>query len=104
MVYIGAVAAFLDMELEVLKQIVDEQFARKPKLIPANYQALDLGYNYAKEHYNCPLPIRVERRDKVGDHIMMEGNDATGLGAIYAGSNGGSMVSHYSFYFSCAIV
>jgi len=86
MIYLGALAAFLDMELPVIKGIVEEQFARKPKLIPANYQALDLGYNYAREHYQCPLPIRVERRDAVKDHILMEGNAATGLGAVYAGA------------------
>ncbi len=86
MIYIGALAALLDMELPVIKQIVDEQFARKPKLVPPNYQALELGYYYAKKNYPCPLPIRVERRDNVGDSIMMEGNDATGLAAIYAGA------------------
>ncbi len=85
-IYLGALAAFLDMELGVVKQIIEEQFARKPKLIGPNHQALDLGYEYAKTHYDCPLPIRVARRDKVGDHILMEGNAATGLGAVYAGA------------------
>ncbi|MEO0580694.1 MAG: 2-oxoacid:acceptor oxidoreductase subunit alpha [Bacteroidota bacterium] len=85
-IYLGAMAAFLDMELDVIKDLISEQFAKKPKLVLPNHQALELGYNYAKDHYACPLPIRVARRDLVKGHIMMEGNAATGLGAIYAGA------------------
>ena len=85
-VYIGALAALLDIEMEVLKDIIQKQFAKKEALIPLNFKALDLGHEYAKEHYDCPLPIRVKRMDKVGDHIMMEGNEATALGAIYGGA------------------
>ncbi|MEL6697115.1 MAG: 2-oxoacid:acceptor oxidoreductase subunit alpha [Bacteroidota bacterium] len=85
-IYLGAMAAFLDMEIDVIKELISEQFAKKPKLVLPNHQALELGYNYAKDHYTCPLPIRVARRDLVKGHIMMEGNAATGLGAIYAGA------------------
>ncbi|WP_445223476.1 2-oxoacid:acceptor oxidoreductase subunit alpha [Catalinimonas locisalis] len=85
-VYVGALAALLDIEMEVIQNIIRAQFSKKEKLIPPNYKALDLGYQYAKAHYDCPLDIRLERRDNVGDHIMIEGNTATALGAIYAGA------------------
>ena len=85
-VYLGALAGLLDIEMEVIQNIIREQFARKEKLIPPNFQALDLGFNYVQEHFNCPLGIRLERRDAVGDHILMEGNEATALGAIYGGA------------------
>ncbi len=85
-IYVGALAALLDIEMEVIKNIITEQFARKPKLIPNNFKALDLGYNYAKANYNCPLNYRLERMDGVGDSILVEGNEATGLGAIYGGA------------------
>jgi 2-oxoglutarate ferredoxin oxidoreductase subunit alpha len=45
-----------------------------------------MGVDYVKEHFEYPLPIRVERRDSVGDSIMMSGNTACALGAIYAGA------------------
>ncbi len=86
MVYIGALTALLDIEMDVVKQLVVEQFRKKEKLVASNHLALDLGWQYAREHYECPLPIRVERRDKVGDHIMMSGNTACALGAIYGGA------------------
>lgn len=86
MVYVGALSALLDIEHQVLKDIIANEFAKKPKLIPLNEYALQLGIDYAKKNYACPLPIKVERRDLIGDLIVMEGNAATGLGAIYGGA------------------
>lgn len=85
-VYVGALAAFLNIDLEVIKKIIRENFAKNEKLIPPNLLALDLGFNYATQHYACPLPIHVEKRDLVGDHILIDGNTAAGLGAVYAGA------------------
>jgi 2-oxoglutarate ferredoxin oxidoreductase subunit alpha len=85
-VYVGALTALLDIDVEAVKQIVREQFSKKPKLVPPNFKALGLGYDYAKAHYDCPLPYRLERREAIGDNIMIEGNEATALGAIFAGA------------------
>lgn len=85
-IYVGALATLLDIEVDVIKGIISEQFSRKQKLIPPNFLALDLGINYVKEHYEYPLDIRLERRDNVGDSIMIDGNTACGLGAIYGGA------------------
>jgi len=85
-IYVGAVAALLDVELGVIKQVIAEKFAGKQKNIDLNYKALDLGANYVKENYKYPLNIRVKRTDKVGDSIMIDGNTACGLGAVYAGA------------------
>ncbi|WPP53667.1 2-oxoacid:acceptor oxidoreductase subunit alpha [Catalinimonas niigatensis] len=85
-VYVGALVALLDIEIEVIQDIIRAQFSKKEKLIPPNFKALDLGYQYARSHFDCPLHIRLERRDNVGDQIMIDGNTATGLGAIYAGA------------------
>ena len=86
-IYVGALAALLDIDIIVIKTIIAENFARKEKLIPPNYKALELGYRYAQENHPCPLPIRVAKRNLVGDAIMMEGNQATALGAIYGGAS-----------------
>lgn len=86
MIYVGALTALLDIELDVVKGLVNEQFKKKEKLIPPNYQALGLGVQYIHDHYEYPLGIRLERRDKNGDRILMNGNTACALGAIYAGA------------------
>jgi len=86
-IYVGALAALLDIEMAVIKNIITEQFAKKPKLIPNNFKALDLGFEYAKKHFDCPLEYRLKRMDRVGDSILVEGNEATALGAIYGGAS-----------------
>ncbi|MCB0635458.1 MAG: 2-oxoacid:acceptor oxidoreductase family protein [Lewinella sp.] len=85
-IYLGALAALLDIEMEVIREIMREQFTKKPKLLPPNFRALGLGYQYIQDHYDFPLPIRLERMDALGDQIMIEGNTATALGALYAGA------------------
>ena len=84
-IYLGALVALLDIDIEVVKNLIAEQFASKAKLIPPNYQALSAGYDYAKSHFDCPLDIRIEKRDLIGNKILLEGNEATALGTIYGG-------------------
>jgi 2-oxoglutarate ferredoxin oxidoreductase subunit alpha len=85
-IYVGALAALLDIEFDVLVGLLGEQFKGKEKLIAPNVKALQMGGDYVREHFKCPLHIRVERRDLLGDSIMIEGNAACGLGAVYAGA------------------
>ncbi len=85
-IYVGAVATLINVDIETVKQVIAEQFAKKPKLIDPNYLALDLGINYVKENYKYPLDVHVQKTDKVGDSIMIDGNTACALGAIYAGA------------------
>lgn len=100
-IYIGALAAMLDLEFDVLKNLIHDQFKGKEKLIAPNIHALELGYQYAEENFFCPLGIRVERRDMVGGHIMMEGNAALGLGAVYGGA---SVVAWYPITPSTSVI
>tara|TARA_R110002110_G_scaffold140056_2_gene327068 strand:- start:12501 stop:14363 length:1863 start_codon:yes stop_codon:yes gene_type:complete len=85
-IYVGALAALLDMDFAVLTGLVEDQFKGKDKLILPNIQALELGYQYATENFDCPIGIRLRKSDKVGDNILLDGNTALGLGAIYGGA------------------
>lgn len=85
-IYVGALSALLNIEFKVLTDMLADQFKGKEKLIAPNIQALELGHRYASEHYQCPLAIQLERRDNVGNAIMLDGNSACGLGAVYAGA------------------
>ncbi|MDM3870235.1 2-oxoacid:acceptor oxidoreductase subunit alpha [Porticoccus sp. W117] len=85
-IYVGALAALLDMDFSVLTGLVADTFKGKEKLVLPNIHALEMGYQYAQEHFQCPLGIRVERRDLTTEKIMMSGNDALGLGAVYGGA------------------
>jgi 2-oxoglutarate/2-oxoacid ferredoxin oxidoreductase subunit alpha len=85
-IYVGALAALLDMDFKVLTDLVADQFKGKEKLVLPNIKALELGHQYAKDNFECPIGIRVRTSDKVGDRILLDGNTALGLGAIYGGA------------------
>ena len=85
-VYIGALSALLEIEFPVLEGLIGEQFKGKEKLIEPNIKALNIGVKYVRENFECPLDIRVEGRDILGDKILIDGNSACGLGAVYAGA------------------
>jgi 2-oxoglutarate ferredoxin oxidoreductase subunit alpha len=85
-IYVGALATLIDVEIDVIKEVIAEQFNKKPQLIPSNYKALELGVNYVKSNFGYPLPFRVQRLKPVQDSIMIDGNTACALGAIYAGA------------------
>ncbi len=92
MIYVGAIATLINLDIEVVKETIAEKFKAKQKLIPANHQALDLGVNYVKENLSYPLPLSLEKADNTNNHIVIDGNTACALGAIYGGA---SMMAWY---------
>lgn len=84
--YVGALAALLDIDMDVVKELLRETFSAKPKLLDANFQAIALGHDYAQEHFDCPLPVRLERMAGNEDAILVDGNTAAALGCVYAGA------------------
>jgi len=99
-VYVGALSALLGIEFQVLEQLLSEQFNGKEKLIVPNVKALQLGIKYVNEHYS-PLELRLERRNLVGDKILVDGNTACGLGAVYGGA---TVVAWYPITPSTSVV
>lgn len=85
-IYVGALASLFKMDFDVLKNLVSDQFEGKEKLIAPNIHALELGYQYAETHYSGVCGITIKTSDNVGDRILLDGNTATGLGAVYAGA------------------
>ena len=100
-IYVGALAALLDMDFSALTELVGDQFKGKEKLIAPNIHALELGHQYAIENVSCPIGIRVERRDMVGDSILLDGNSALALGCIYGGA---TMAAWYPITPSTSVV
>jgi 2-oxoglutarate/2-oxoacid ferredoxin oxidoreductase subunit alpha len=88
--YAGALAALLGMDTEIIRTLTQEKFSRKPALLESNDRAIALGYNFARDHYPCPLPIRLEPMDATGDSILIDGNTAAGLGCVFAGATVGA--------------
>lgn len=84
--YVGALAALLQMDFSAVEKLVGEQYKGKEKLIDANIKALKTGWDYAQANLPCPLGLEVRRADKVGNRIFIDGNSAAGLGAVYGGA------------------
>ena len=88
--YAGALAALIGIDTEVVRALTQEKFSKKPALMASNDTAIALGYNYAKDHFACPLPISLQRMDATGDKILIDGNTAAGLGCVFAGATVGA--------------
>ncbi len=88
--YSGVLAALLEIDLDVMRALLAESYASKKSLLDSNVQALEIGYHYAREHFQCPLPIRVQRMDRTANHILIDGNTAAALGCLYAGATVGA--------------
>ena len=88
--YAGALAALLNIDTEIIRALLKEKYGRKPALVDSNQKAVDLGYEYAKANFECPLPIRLEPMDKTKDAILIDGNTAAALGCLYAGATVGA--------------
>ncbi len=85
-IYIGALARLLDMDFTILTDSITRQFSKKPKLAEPNIHALTLGYEYASEHFPKACDLSIQRSNALADYILIDGNSATALGALYGGA------------------
>jgi 2-oxoglutarate ferredoxin oxidoreductase subunit alpha len=85
-IYVGALAAMLDIDIAEVETLIGEQFKGKDKLIAPNIYALHMGRDYALEELDCPIGLTLRRSDAVGDRISIDGNSAAALGAVFAGA------------------
>ena len=84
--YAGVLAALLDLDLGRIRELLAQTYAKKPQLVDSNMKAIQLGYDYAKANFTCPLPLHVQPQDCTAGHIMIDGNTAAGLGCVFAGA------------------
>jgi 2-oxoglutarate ferredoxin oxidoreductase subunit alpha len=85
-VYVGALSALMEIDPEVIEKLFGEQYKGKEKLLSSNVQALHLGRDFAKEHLQWPIGLRVKRANNVGNKIFVDGNSAAALGCVYGGA------------------
>src|SRR5690348_14568471 len=84
--YAGTLVAILNVDMDIVAALLDQKYAKKKALRESNHRALRLGYDYAKDHFQCPLPFHLEKMDENSDKILIDGNTATALGCVYAGA------------------
>ncbi|WP_229682528.1 2-oxoacid:acceptor oxidoreductase subunit alpha [Siccirubricoccus deserti] len=84
--YVGALSALLQIEPAVIETLLSEQYKGKEKLAKPNHDAFMMGREWALANLQCPIGLTLERADKVGERIYVDGNSAAGLGAVYGGA------------------
>ena len=94
--YAGALCALLNMDTSIIRTLLKEKFSKKPALMDSNQQAIDIGYDYAKANFACPLPIHLEPMDKTKDSILIDGNTAAGARVPVCGGDRWRVVSDHA--------
>ena len=82
--YAGALAAFLGMDTDIIRALLNEKYGAKKAMMDSNRHAVALGFDYAKANFDCPLPIHLSPMDGTKDSILIDGNTSAALGALYA--------------------
>jgi len=82
---LGVLTELFGMDFNEVEKLISEQYRGKDKLIPPNVHALHLGKDWAKANLK-PIGLRIKRSNDVGNKILLEGNAAAALGAVYGGA------------------
>ena len=85
MVYVGVVAQLLEMDLGQVEKAVRRQFAKKQKAADLNWQAVKAGYDFAATSLTKRDPFVLEPMQATQGKIIIDGNSAAALGAMFAG-------------------
>jgi 2-oxoglutarate ferredoxin oxidoreductase subunit alpha len=101
MVYVGVAAQLLSIDLGCVENTVRKQFAKKVKAAELNWNAVQLGYEYAASTLTKEDPYLVEPMSATKGKIIIDGNAAAAMGAIFAGV---TVVSWYPITPSSSVV
>lgn len=85
MVYVGVAAYLLSIDMESVEQTVRKQFAKKVKAADLNLNAVRVGFDYAASTLTKQDPYVVERMNATEGKIIIDGNAAAAMGAMFAG-------------------
>ena len=85
MVYVGAAAQLLGIDLGVVESGLRKQFSKKPKVFELNFGAVKAGFDYAKVTFTKQDPYYLQRMNETKGKIIIDGNAACGMGAVFAG-------------------
>ncbi len=85
MVYVGAVAQLLHIDLGVVESGLRKQFAKKQKVFDLNFGAVQAGFDYAKATFTKQDPYVIEHMNLTEGKIIVDGNAASAMGAVFAG-------------------
>lgn len=86
MVYVGALAFIIGIEMEEIENALKVHFKGKEKPVALNMGMVQHAYEWAEENLDCgSCRYAVERMNKTEGLLLVEGNAAAALGAVFGG-------------------
>ena len=85
MVYVGVMAQLLEIDMDCVYAALQKQFAKKQKALDLNFGAVKAGAAYFAEKLTKQDPFFIEHMNATAGKIVIDGNSACGLGAVFAG-------------------
>jgi len=85
MIYVGVLAELLGIDPIEVDKALHAQLGRKPKAMALNQAAVAAGMAYVRERLPKRDPYKVERMNATAGKILIDGNTAAALGAMFAG-------------------
>lgn len=85
MVYVGALAQLLNIPLANIDAAIDHHFGGRVKAAETNKSIIHAAYEWTAVSITTPSPYSIAPMDKTDDMILISGNEAAALGAIYGG-------------------
>ncbi len=85
MAYVGLVAQVLEIEIEEIRGALVTHFRAKESAVKMNMSMINAAWTWAKDNLIKSDPYYVKREDQAGEQILIDGNTAGALGAVYGG-------------------
>ena len=85
MVYVGIVAELIGIERQEIVAAITKQFKGKQKAIDPNVASIDKGIEFATANLPKQNKWRIERMNKTAGKIIIDGNAAAAIGAMFGG-------------------
>jgi 2-oxoglutarate/2-oxoacid ferredoxin oxidoreductase subunit alpha len=85
MAYVGVVANLLELEMPEVERAIGKQFSKKAKAMELNLAAARAGFDYARANLKKQDPFVVRRMDANRGKVIIDGNSAAALGAMFGG-------------------
>ncbi|HTK32462.1 MAG TPA: 2-oxoacid:acceptor oxidoreductase subunit alpha [Candidatus Saccharimonadaceae bacterium] len=85
MIYVGVLAEKLGIAEAEIERALDAQLGRKPKALALNHAAVRAGWEFARTQLPKRDPFQLERMNETAGKILIEGNTAGALGALFGG-------------------
>lgn len=85
MVYVGVVAQMLGIDFETIYASLDVHFKGKKKAVDSNWNIIKAAADWSAQNLEKRDRYQVERMPALDGYIMIDGNTASALGAIYGG-------------------